>query len=80
MIEYRTKNCVICYSPDTVLIGGHVHDGDETIFAHFCEEHMDIESKLECTGCYGYYVREMGKEDSGINFGYIDTEGFHEEE
>lgn len=72
-----TRNCIICGKPAGSYIGGHVHDGHETITAAFCsEEHLNTPSKacgIYKGGCHGVWSESMGKESFG-EVCYIDAE------
>ena len=81
-----TEKCIICLSK-AVSFGGHVHIGNETIIAGFCDrhdfnckEHASFCKKLSnegCKGCYGEWTEEMGIDDSFGKVGYIDKDGFN---
>ena len=84
MTKAATLNCVVCFGPRT-HVGGHVHKGEEKVFASTCDEHWgninpkEQEDKGECKGCFGEWSPEMGYEAGWMQFGYIDKEGFHEQ-
>ena len=60
MTRAATENCVICFGPRE-CVGGHVHRGDEIIFASTCKEHWN-DTVEGCKGCYGEWKPEMGYE------------------
>ena len=82
MTKNATVNCVVCGTADVKVMGGHVHKGDETVFAHTCHEHEDdsegMGGRKDCKGCFGEWTEEMGVQDSGFKMGFIDRDGFNE--
>jgi hypothetical protein len=68
LIKKRTKNCTVpgCNKPGNI-VGGHVHNGTEIIFAMICSNHMNHKA-VKCSaykgGCRGQFRPEMGLVDA----------------
>lgn len=79
-----TNNCVICLKEikkGTATRGGHVHKDDGTsVIASFHTECDRNPTIRDCKGCYGKWTPEMGESEPFGQVGYIDSDGFHEEE
>jgi hypothetical protein len=77
----KTTVCIICLKPDPVIFGGHVHKEDgSTVVTGFHRECDRDSTDKNCKGCFGKWAPEMGESEPFGQVGYIDSDGFHEEE
>ena len=63
IIQFCTKNCVVCGGP-AMFVGGHVHKDTVIVFARVCHGHLTIPGRA-CQeypkgGCRGKWEDFMG--------------------
>jgi len=74
MIDYNTKNCIVC-GEEAELWSGHVHykkvlkgsTDKDMVTAGFCKEHEAvlhndaiIDGREDCEGCFGKWKKQDG--------------------